>query len=230
MKSIGIFTIGLGLAGAMIVMGQAPAAPQTGPGVQAPRDSNYQAYRAANCKNLPAAAAAAAGGGGGRAAGAGAGAAPAGAGGAGAAQRGAGAPAGGAGRGAAATNPDGSPMHRDYKVAAIPAVIAEGAMWKTVWTGRGNNADGPVATPDGGIMVAQNTDSKIMKLDKDNKVSFPYENTRTSGSISITRKAWCLFWRGRCLRTSCRLHRRARSWRISTWENPWIAPAPCSTI
>jgi gluconolactonase len=81
-----------------------------------------------------------------------------------------------------------APVHRDYKVTAIPGVIAEGAMWKTVWTGRGNNADGPVATPDGGMLFAQNTDSKIMKLDKDGKVSFPYENTRTSGSVSINKK------------------------------------------
>ena len=71
---------------------------------------------------------------------------------------------------------------------AIPGVVAAGQHWKTVWTGRGNNADGPVATPDGGIMVAQNTDSKIMKLDKDNHVSFPYENTRTAGSVSVNRK------------------------------------------
>jgi sugar lactone lactonase YvrE len=95
---------------------------------------------------------------------------------------------GGGGRGAAATNPDGSPKHRDYKVTAISGVIAEGAMWKTVWTGRGNNADGPVATSDGGMLFAQNTDSKIMKLDKDGKASFPYENTRTSGSVSINKK------------------------------------------
>ena len=40
---------------------QAPApaaAPQSGPGVQAPRDSRYASYLAANCKNAPAPAAA----------------------------------------------------------------------------------------------------------------------------------------------------------------------------
>jgi sugar lactone lactonase YvrE len=79
-------------------------------------------------------------------------------------------------------------MHRDYTVAAIPDVVAAGQTWKTVWTGRGNNADGPVATSDGGIMFAQNTDSKIMKLDKDNKVSFPYQDLRTAGSVSVNKK------------------------------------------
>ena len=64
-------------------------------------------------------------------------------------------------------------MHRDYTVTAIPGVVAAGQTWKSVWKGRGNNADGPVATSDGGIMVAQNTDSRIMKLDRDNKVSYP---------------------------------------------------------
>ena len=79
-------------------------------------------------------------------------------------------------------------MHRDYTVTAIPGVVAAGQTWKSVWKGRGNNADGPVATSDGGIMVAQNTDSRIMKLDRDNKVSYPYENTRTSGSVSVNKK------------------------------------------
>jgi sugar lactone lactonase YvrE len=79
-------------------------------------------------------------------------------------------------------------MHRDYTVTSIPGVVAAGQTWKTVWTGRGNNADGPVATSDGGILVAQNSDSRIMKLDKDNNVSFPYENTRTAGSVSINKK------------------------------------------
>ena len=79
-------------------------------------------------------------------------------------------------------------MHRDYTVTSIPGVVAARQTWKTVWTGRGNNADGPVATSDGGILVAQNSDSRVMKLDKDNKVSFPYENTRTAGSVSVNKR------------------------------------------
>ena len=133
-------------------------------------------------------------------------------------------------RGAAATNPDGSPKHRDYKVTAIPGVIADGAMWKTVWTGRGNNADGPVATSDGGMLFAQNTDSKIMKLDKDGKVSFPYEKRERQARSRSTKRAPCLFWSGLCLRTSCRLHRNARFWQTSTWVNLSIAPADWLTI
>src|SRR5262249_39840244 len=125
----------------------APAAQQTGPGVQAPNDAKYRDFVTTKCKKPPAIPAA---------------------------------------RGARGDTPE--PPHREYKVAGIPGIIAGGAIWKTVWKGRGNNADGPVATPDGGMLFAQNTDSKIMKLDKDGKVSFPYENTRTSGSVSINKK------------------------------------------
>jgi gluconolactonase len=80
-----------------------------------------------------------------------------------------------------------APEHRAYEVNAIPGVIAAGAKWKTVWTGTGNNADGPVATADGGVLFAQNTDSKVLKLDKDGNASFPYTGTSTSGSLAMNK-------------------------------------------
>jgi len=209
MNSKGMLAVALFLLGALIVAGQgqapalpgaqpaaaAPAAQQTGPGVQAPNDAKYREYVTAKCKNPPAPPQPRGGGGGAGGAGAGAGAAAGGAGAggqggaaaAGGPPRGGAAPAAGGGRGGP-TNPDGSPMHREYKVTAISGVIAEGATWKTVWNGRGNNADGPVATSDGGMLFAQNTDSRIMKLDKDNKVSYPYEKLNTAGSVSINKK------------------------------------------
>ena len=126
---------------------QAPAAtaaaPQSGPGVQAPRDSRYASYLAANCKNAPA-------------------------------------PAAAPPPRAAAPAPE----HRDYKVTAIPGVIADGAAWKTIWTGTGNNADGPIATDDGGMLFAQNTDSKVLKLDANGKASYPYSDTNTGGALA----------------------------------------------
>jgi len=79
-------------------------------------------------------------------------------------------------------------MHREYAVTAIPGVIAAGQTWKTVWTGTGNNADGPVATPDGGMMFAQNSDSKVMKLDKNGNVSFPYSDTNTGGALAMNKQ------------------------------------------
>jgi gluconolactonase len=73
-------------------------------------------------------------------------------------------------------------------VTAIPGVIAAGQTWKSVWKGTGNNADGIIATSDGGILAAQNTDSKVMKIDKDGKVSFPYTDTNTGGAVSMNKK------------------------------------------
>src|SRR5262249_11747731 len=124
----------------------AAAAPQSGPGVQALRDSRYPAYLAANCKNPPAAAAA-----------------------------------------GPARPPAPRPEHRAYKVAAIPGVIAADASWKTIWPGTGNNADGPVATADGAMLFAQNSDSKVMKLDASGKASFPYADTNTGGALAMSK-------------------------------------------
>ncbi|HEX5047763.1 MAG TPA: hypothetical protein VFX89_11635, partial [Gammaproteobacteria bacterium] len=152
MSSTKIFVTAVTLCGALLISARshgqaapaaAPAAPQSGPGVQALRDSRYPSYLAANCKNPPAA------------------------------------PAPQPPRAAAP-----APAHRAYKVAAIPGVIAAGATWKTIWTGTGNNADGPVATDDGGMLFAQNTDSKVMKLDVNGKASFPYADTNTGGALA----------------------------------------------
>ena len=154
MNSKAVSTIAVGVFGFVSLIGradaQAPAAPaaaQTGPGVQALRDSKYPAYLASNCKNPPAPAAPP----------------------------------------AARPSAAGPPEHREYKVAEIAGVIAAGQTWKTVWTGTGNNADGPVATPDGGMLFAQNTDSKILKLDQSGKASFPYSGTSTSGSLAMSK-------------------------------------------
>src|SRR5262245_62027545 len=137
----GTVLLAAGAFGSIVVLGQAPAptAPQSGPGVQAPADAKYQEFVTAKCKTPPPPR------GGGPARGA---AAP----GVAAAGR------GDAGRGAAAANaPAGPPEHRDYMVTEIPGVIAAGQKWKSIWTGTGNNADGIIATKDGGIMAAQNT-------------------------------------------------------------------------
>jgi gluconolactonase len=123
-----------------------PAAPQSGPGVQAPRDAKYAEFVQSHCKSPPAQAAA-----------------------------------------PPARPPAPAPQHRDYTVSAIPGVIDAGKTWKTVWTGTGNNADGPVALADGSMLFAQNNNSRILKLDANGKESFPYTGTPTSGSVSMNR-------------------------------------------
>jgi gluconolactonase len=96
-----------------------------------------------------------------------------------------GARGGGPARGRGPATPPGP---KDYTVTAIPGVIAAGAKWTEVWTGTGNNADGPVATKDGGMLFAQNTDSAVLKLDKDGKASILYKDTNTGGALSMSRK------------------------------------------
>lgn len=77
---------------------------------------------------------------------------------------------------------------REYTVTAIPGVIAAGAKWTTVWTTAGNNADGIVGTDDGGVLVAQNDKSQVVKIDKDGKETVVYKDTDTGGALSINTK------------------------------------------
>ncbi len=88
--------------------------------------------------------------------------------------------AGGPPRAAAATAP--------AEVKAIPGVIAAGQMWKEVWQVDGNNADGIIGTKDGGLLIAQNTNSKVVKLDKNGKVSDAFTGLNTSGSVARSSK------------------------------------------
>jgi gluconolactonase len=92
--------------------------------------------------------------------------------------------AGAPGRGAApaAAGP------RDYTVTEIPGVIAAGQKWKEVIEIEGNNADGIIATKDGGILLAQNDKSDVAKLDKNGKLSVVYPGLNTSGSVAMNSK------------------------------------------
>ena len=73
-------------------------------------------------------------------------------------------------------------------VTEIPGVIAAGQQWKEVWQVDGNNADGIIATKDGGILIAQNDNSSVVKLDKDGKTSIAYMGTNTGGSVAMNSK------------------------------------------
>lgn len=82
------------------------------------------------------------------------------------------------------------------EIPAIPGVIAAGQQWKDVWQVEGNNADGIVATKDGGILAAQNDNSIVVKLDKDGKVSNAYTGLNTSGSVAMNGKNLFVLNRG----------------------------------
>jgi gluconolactonase len=91
----------------------------------------------------------------------------------------------GAGRGAA---PAAAPAVEAAAVTAIPGVIAAGQKWTKVWETSGNNADGIVGTPDGGLLIAQNDNAQVLKLDPDGKTSVAYKDTNTGGALSFSPK------------------------------------------
>lgn len=90
-------------------------------------------------------------------------------------------PRGGVGRGGARGGPPPGP--REYRVNAIPGVIAADQRWKFLWQEAGNNGDGIVGTDDGGLLIAQNDNSRVIKLDRNGKPSVVYTGTRTGGSL-----------------------------------------------
>jgi gluconolactonase len=104
-------------------------------------------------------------------------------------------PAGGAARGGP------PPGARSYTVAAIPGVIAAGQRWTFLWQEAGNNGDGIVGTEDGGLLVAQNDNSQVIKLDPNGKPEVVYADTHTGGSLSINSKG-AVFIVQRGLRTA----------------------------
>ena len=98
-------------------------------------------------------------------------------------------PAGGRGpggaRGARGTPPQ---VVRDYVVAEIPGVISASRKWTFVWQHAGNNGDGIVGTNDGGLLIAQNDSSAVVKLDANGKPSVAYSETHTGGALSMSAK------------------------------------------
>ena len=93
---------------------------------------------------------------------------------------------GGGGRGFA--QPEGT---REVTVTAIPGVVAAGAQWTLAWQGT-DNADGIIASSDGGLLFAQEQPNRISKLGKNNKVSVFLEDTHGTGALSIDAKGQLL--------------------------------------
>jgi gluconolactonase len=96
------------------------------------------------------------------------------------------APGGGRGRGRGPAAAPAGP--REYTVIEIPGVIAAGQKWKDIWQVDGNNADGIIATKDGGLLIAQNDKSDVVKLDASGKTSVAYSGTNTGGSLAMNSK------------------------------------------
>ena len=68
--------------------------------------------------------------------------------------------------------------------AAIPGVIAAGQSWKTVWAWEGNNVDGPIAGPDGGVLVGNNDAGNVMRIDPATGRGKILYASNTAGAVS----------------------------------------------
>src|SRR6201999_490167 len=78
--------------------------------------------------------------------------------------------------------------NKPYQVGEIPGIVKAGAQWKVLWSVPGDDADGIVATPDGGILIARNDDSDVIKLTPDGQHSVAYKDTNTGGGLSQNTK------------------------------------------
>ena len=167
MKSSLLVGAGFAVLGAVALVAQAPpAAPSN---LQATQDPRY-ADVIAKCKTPPPT----------RGGGPPAGARPGGDG----ARAGGGTGPAGAGQARGAT----PPAPAEYTVNAIPGVIAAGQRWTSVWQTTGNNADGILAADDGGLLIAQNDNGMVLKLDAKGQVSTAYRDTNTGGALARSPK------------------------------------------
>jgi gluconolactonase len=76
----------------------------------------------------------------------------------------------------------------EYKVDAIPGVIAAGQRWRQVWEAPGNNGDGILGLDDGTVLAAQNSNAQVVKIDQKGNATVVYRDTRTGGSLSMNKK------------------------------------------
>ncbi len=97
-------------------------------------------------------------------------------------------PAAGRGGPGGRANQAPNPAPREYAVKEIPGVVAAGAQWTLLWAEPGNNADGLAATSDGGVLIAQNDKSDVVKLDRNGNASVVYKDTNTGGALSYNAK------------------------------------------
>jgi len=86
-------------------------------------------------------------------------------------------------------------------VKEIAGVIGADQQWKEMWQVGGNNADGLVATKDGGLLIAENDRNNVVKLDRDGRISVAYTGTNTGGSLAMNSKG-ALFLANRGLNPS----------------------------
>lgn len=89
---------------------------------------------------------------------------------------------------AAPATPAPAPGPRDVTITGIPGIIANGARWTQVWQTTGNNGDGIIAFTDGSLLVNQEDNSAVIRIDPNDHVSVFLSDTNGSGSLSMNRQ------------------------------------------
>jgi gluconolactonase len=168
--------IGFAIVAAVAVTAQGqPQGARPGLNLQAPQDPRY-ADVIARCKTPP------------------------GRGGGGPARGGAAAPGRGA-RGAPAAPAPAPQAGGGTPTTEIPGVIAAGQQWTSIYQTTGNNADGPIAADDGGLLIAQNDNGMVLKVDPKGQTTIVYRDTNTGGALAMS-STGALFVASRGINTS----------------------------
>jgi gluconolactonase len=82
----------------------------------------------------------------------------------------------------------GPALAKEYTITEIPGVIRAAVRWNEIMPVDGNNADGIVAAKDGGILIARNDKSDVVKLDRKGELSVVYSGTNTGGALAVNSK------------------------------------------
>jgi gluconolactonase len=86
---------------------------------------------------------------------------------------------------AAAANPEEPPAPALPVAGAIPGIINDKTQWRLVWAWQGNNADGPIAGPNGTLLFANQDAGNVMQLNPDTSLAqIIFDDTNTGGAVS----------------------------------------------
>ena len=86
---------------------------------------------------------------------------------------------------AAAASTEEPPAPALPQASAIPGIVDAGTQWRLVWAWQGNNADGPIATDGGKLLMANQDASNVMELDPETSLArIVHDDTNTGGAVS----------------------------------------------
>ncbi len=83
--------------------------------------------------------------------------------------------------------PEPDALPDSSEISAIPGILSAGESWELVWSWGGNNADGIIATDNGGVIFANNDAQNVIQLNPDGSAEIVYDNTNTGGALSLSK-------------------------------------------